>query len=96
MALHYLTNDEILMAIFVDFNMTNTIHKKSFLTCSKLKQEVDWGEWLATEKVQLDSMKELNMYDAPLYSSKGAKILRLVWTYMVKHDDRKKARNCCN
>eukprot|EP00957_Ditylum_brightwellii_P169197 12878492-Ditylum_brightwellii.AAC.1 len=41
-------------------------------------------------------MEELNMYDAPTYAQKGTKILRPVWTYMVKHDGRKKARNCCN
>eukprot|EP00957_Ditylum_brightwellii_P170355 12966996-Ditylum_brightwellii.AAC.1 len=63
------------MAITVDSNITTTIHKKSVLTCSKLKQEVDWGEWLAAEKVQLDSMEELNMYDVPIYAPKGAKIL---------------------
>eukprot|EP00957_Ditylum_brightwellii_P151073 11504037-Ditylum_brightwellii.AAC.1 len=84
------------MPIAVDSNITNTIHKKSILTHSKLKREVDWGEWLAAEKVQLDSMEELNMYDAPTYAPKGTKILQPIWTYMVKHDGRKKARNCCN
>eukprot|EP00957_Ditylum_brightwellii_P171812 13079439-Ditylum_brightwellii.AAC.1 len=91
-----LTNDEIVMSIAVDSNITNTIHKKSILTCSKLKQEVDWGEWLTAEKVQLDSMEDLNMYDVTTYGTKGIKILQPMWTYMVKHDGRKKARNCCN
>eukprot|EP00957_Ditylum_brightwellii_P026294 1988784-Ditylum_brightwellii.AAC.1 len=70
-----LTNDEIVIAVAVKSNITNTLHKKSILTCSKLKQEVDWGEWLAAEKVQLDNMEELNMYDTPTYAPKGAKIL---------------------
>eukprot|EP00957_Ditylum_brightwellii_P003173 241711-Ditylum_brightwellii.AAC.1 len=89
-------NDEIVMAIAVDSNITNILHKKPILTCSKLKQEVDLGEWLAAEKVQLDSTEELNMYDAPTYAPKGTKMLQPVWTYAVKHDGRKKVRNCCN
>eukprot|EP00957_Ditylum_brightwellii_P175135 13334245-Ditylum_brightwellii.AAC.1 len=53
-----LTDDEIVMAI--NSKISPTLHKKSMLTCSKLKQEVDWGEWLAAEKVQLNSMEDLN------------------------------------
>eukprot|EP00957_Ditylum_brightwellii_P183967 14013450-Ditylum_brightwellii.AAC.1 len=41
-------------------------------------------------------MEDLNMYDTPAYAPKGAKILQPMWTYMIKHNDRKKARNCCN
>eukprot|EP00957_Ditylum_brightwellii_P157327 11974410-Ditylum_brightwellii.AAC.1 len=66
------------MAMPVDSNITNTIHKNSMRTHSKLKQEVDWGEWLAAEKIQLNSMEELNMYDVPTYAPKGAKILQPV------------------
>eukprot|EP00957_Ditylum_brightwellii_P001286 100864-Ditylum_brightwellii.AAC.1 len=70
--------------------MIPTICKKSTLTYKKLKNEVDWSEWLAAKKVQLDSMEDLNMYGEPTYIPKGAKILSPVWTYMIKHDGRKK------
>eukprot|EP00957_Ditylum_brightwellii_P098676 7516766-Ditylum_brightwellii.AAC.2 len=41
-------------------------------------------------------MEDLNMYDSPTYAPKGAKILHLMWSYIVKHDGRMNARNCCN
>eukprot|EP00957_Ditylum_brightwellii_P202832 15331988-Ditylum_brightwellii.AAC.1 len=53
-----LTNDDIVMAVNSKFSPT--LPKKSILTHSKLKQEVDWGKWLAAEKIQLNSMEELN------------------------------------
>eukprot|EP00957_Ditylum_brightwellii_P118102 9006948-Ditylum_brightwellii.AAC.1 len=74
----------------------STIGQKEILTRSKLKKEVDWGEWLAVKKTQLDSMEDLEIYREPTYALKGTKILRSVWTYMIKHDGRKKAQNCCN
>eukprot|EP00957_Ditylum_brightwellii_P131031 9994724-Ditylum_brightwellii.AAC.1 len=36
------------------------------------------------------------MYGEPTYAPKGTKILHSVWIYMIKHDGRKKAHNCCN
>eukprot|EP00957_Ditylum_brightwellii_P098498 7503607-Ditylum_brightwellii.AAC.1 len=71
-----LTNDKIVMAM--NSKISPTLHKKSILTHSKLKQEVDRGDCLAAKKVQLDSMEELNMYDTPAYAPKGAKILQPV------------------
>eukprot|EP00957_Ditylum_brightwellii_P200868 15311505-Ditylum_brightwellii.AAC.1 len=47
-----------------------TLGKKSIDTCFKLEQEVDWGKWLEAEKVQLDGMYDLYMYDAPTYAQK--------------------------
>eukprot|EP00957_Ditylum_brightwellii_P095225 7252884-Ditylum_brightwellii.AAC.1 len=41
-------------------------------------------------------MEDLNMHDARTYAPKGTKILQPVWTCMIKHDSRKKARNYCN
>eukprot|EP00957_Ditylum_brightwellii_P208421 15357356-Ditylum_brightwellii.AAC.1 len=89
-----MSNNEIVMVL--NSSITAAIGQKSILAQSKPKKEVDWGEWLAEEKVQLDSMEDLEMYGKPTYAPKGAKILCSVWTYMIKHDGRKKARNCCN
>eukprot|EP00957_Ditylum_brightwellii_P086905 6614351-Ditylum_brightwellii.AAC.1 len=61
--------------IAVNSTTPPTLSKKSILTCSKLIQEGDWGEWLAAEKVQLDSMEYLNMYDTPTYAIEGLMIL---------------------
>eukprot|EP00957_Ditylum_brightwellii_P020438 1540842-Ditylum_brightwellii.AAC.1 len=59
----------------VNSTISPTLNKKSILTHSKLKQEADCGEWLASEKIQLDSMENLNMYDTLTYAPKGMKIL---------------------
>eukprot|EP00957_Ditylum_brightwellii_P028455 2148554-Ditylum_brightwellii.AAC.1 len=65
-------------------------------TQSKLKNEVDRGEWVAAEKAHLDSMEELHVYRKPIYAPKGANMLQPVWTYLIKHDGHKKARHGCN
>eukprot|EP00957_Ditylum_brightwellii_P076941 5848062-Ditylum_brightwellii.AAC.1 len=89
-----LTDDEIVMTI--NFSKASTIWQKTILTLAKLKKEVDCREWLAAKKTQLDSMEDLGMYGEPTYAPKCTKILYSVWTYMMKHDGREKAQNCCN
>eukprot|EP00957_Ditylum_brightwellii_P099281 7562498-Ditylum_brightwellii.AAC.1 len=74
----------------------STIGQKAILTRSKLKKKVDWGEWLASKKTQLDNMEDLEMYGEPTYAPKGAKSMCSICTYMIKHDGRKKAGNCCS
>eukprot|EP00957_Ditylum_brightwellii_P114847 8757324-Ditylum_brightwellii.AAC.1 len=54
-----LTGDEIVMV--VNSILSPILNNKSTLSHSKLKQEVDWGELLAVEMVQLNSMEDLNM-----------------------------------
>eukprot|EP00957_Ditylum_brightwellii_P087530 6663386-Ditylum_brightwellii.AAC.1 len=63
----------------INSSKATTIGQKAILTLSKLKKEINWGEWLAAEKTQLDRMEDLQ-----------------IWNYTIKHDGRKKARNCCN
>eukprot|EP00957_Ditylum_brightwellii_P089055 6781787-Ditylum_brightwellii.AAC.2 len=70
--------------------------QKSHATRCKLKNKANWEEWLETEKKQLDEMDKCNIYGEPIIPPKNATILRLIWTYVVKHDGCKKAHNWCN
>eukprot|EP00957_Ditylum_brightwellii_P038606 2918476-Ditylum_brightwellii.AAC.1 len=72
------------------------IGQKSHATRSKLKKEVNWDEWLAVKKKKLDKMHKCQIYGNPVRPPNKATILQSIWTYVVKHDSKKKARNCCN
>eukprot|EP00957_Ditylum_brightwellii_P032537 2465371-Ditylum_brightwellii.AAC.1 len=41
-------------------------------------------------------MNKCNKYGEPILPPKNTTILCSIWTYVVKHDGRKKACNCCN
>ena len=73
--------------------------KKSNLTRSKLRQQDDWNEWIASEKLQLDLYEQQNMFSAPTSLPEdmtGVNVLPMIWTYLVKSCGRKKARCVAN
>eukprot|EP00957_Ditylum_brightwellii_P212079 15366940-Ditylum_brightwellii.AAC.1 len=41
-------------------------------------------------------MRKCQMHGNPIRPPNKATILQSIWTYVVKHDGKKKARNCCN
>eukprot|EP00957_Ditylum_brightwellii_P208865 15359314-Ditylum_brightwellii.AAC.1 len=52
------------------------IGQESHATRSKLKKEVDWDEWLAAKKTQLDNMHKFQMYGNPIRPPNKATILK--------------------
>lgn len=75
---------------------TITIHKTSTsqFTRRQLEQRDDFKEWLAAEFRQLDTHASDNMFGDPCPRPRGAIVLRSIWTYILKKDGTKKARNC--
>jgi Reverse transcriptase (RNA-dependent DNA polymerase) len=65
-------------------------------TRSRLKKLETWPDWLAAEKKQLDNMENQGMYGDPVVPPDGAILLRSHWTYGIKSDGTRKARNCCD
>ena len=70
--------------------------KNGKATRFKLKKTSEWAEWLKSEKKQLDEMEKCKMYGEPIPRPKEGTFLRQIWTYVVKNNGTKKARNCCN
>jgi hypothetical protein len=66
------------------------------LTRRKLLQLSTWPAWQDAIFEQLDNMAKQDMYGAAVVPSPDAIILRQHWTYIIKKDGRRKARQCCD
>ncbi len=72
------------------------IKKRKKLTRSYLMKQADWNDWAASERKQLDQYEAQGTLGTPCELPKGANLLPLLWTYMIKDDGTKKARCVCN
>jgi hypothetical protein len=59
-------------------------------TRRQLKPLASWPEWYGAEKEQLDQMHIAKMFVPPQIRPNNAVVLQSAWTYMVKHDGRKR------
>jgi hypothetical protein len=87
--------DDIVRAI----TPNESTSKSSQFTRRRLQKGPDWEEWKRSEFKQLDAMHEDGMFAKPILRKDApidAKILYQVWSYVVKHDGRKKSRNTCD
>jgi Reverse transcriptase (RNA-dependent DNA polymerase)/GAG-pre-integrase domain len=66
------------------------------LTRRKLMQLSTWPLWQDAIFEQLDNMAKQDMYGTPVTPHPLAVILRQHWTYLIKTDGRRKARQCCD
>jgi Reverse transcriptase (RNA-dependent DNA polymerase) len=68
-------------------------------TRARLKRLSTWPDWQSGPKgefAQLDDMEQKGMYGDPVPRPAGAIVLRQHWTYILKSDGTRKARNCCD
>ena len=72
------------------------VKKPKKLTRRWLKQQLDWDDWWKSEHKQLDQYENQKTFSKPQPYPKGANILNLLWTYLVKDNGTKKARCVCN
>ena len=72
------------------------IKKPKKLTRRYLQQQQDWLDWFKSEHKQLEQYEQQNTFGPPQPYPKGANLLNLLWTYLIKDDGRKKARCVCN
>jgi dUTPase len=79
-------------------NQIKAMKKRSKLTRGKLlKGEAGpWKEWKESEFKQWDQYKAQEMFGDPQQLPKGANLLSMIWTYLIKTDGTKKARCVCN
>ena len=75
---------------------SKTPKKPKKLTRRYLQQQEDWLDWWKSEHKQLEQYQEQNTFSKPQPYPKGANLLNLLWTYLIKDDGRKKARCVCN
>ena len=75
---------------------TELTKRRTKLSRRKLQQCSDWNDWLQSEHKQLDQYHDQNTFGQPQFLPKGANVLNLLWTYLIKDDGRKKARCVCN
>lgn len=68
--------------------------KKNKLTRRKLKllPEEEWKIWQQSEYKQMDQYEKQQMYGEPCKLPPGANCLKTLWTYLIKDDGTKKAR----
>jgi Reverse transcriptase (RNA-dependent DNA polymerase) len=66
------------------------------LTRRKLLQLSTWPAWQEAIFEQLDNMAKQDMYGTAVTPPPDAIILRQHWTYIIKKDGRRKARQCCD
>ena len=66
--------------------------KKAKLTRKILKKQIDWFEWEAAERKQLQQYEAQGMFSSPISIPEGANCLPFMWTYTIKDDGTKKAR----
>lgn len=93
-----LTYQDLLFFSITDESVLNKITKQSKLTRRKLERvnAKEWSEWLDAEKAMLDDYENKQMYGKPIKLPDGAVVMKSLWTYVVKADGRKKARQVCN
>jgi Reverse transcriptase (RNA-dependent DNA polymerase) len=68
-------------------------------TRARLKRLSTWPDGQTGPKgefAQLDDMEQKGMYGDPVPRPAGAIVLRQHWTYLLKSDGTRKARNCCD
>jgi Reverse transcriptase (RNA-dependent DNA polymerase) len=66
------------------------------LTRRKLLQLSTWPAWQDAIFEQLDNMAKQHMYGTAVKPPPDAIVLRQHWTYIIKKDGRRKARQCCD
>ena len=64
--------------------------KNKKLTRRILKERDDWKDWNSSEFKQLDQYLTQNTFGKPVSLPKGANLLPLIWTYLIKDCGRKK------
>ncbi len=72
------------------------LKKRKKLTRRYLQQQPDWDDWLNSEAKQLNQYESQGTFGTPQALPKGANLLPLLWTYMIKDCGTKKARCVCN
>ena len=72
------------------------LKKRKKLTRRYLIQQPDWQDWKASEAKQLNQYEAQGTFGKPCYLPKGANLLPLLWTYLIKDCGTKKARCVCN
>jgi deoxyuridine 5'-triphosphate nucleotidohydrolase len=75
---------------------TDLAKKRGKLSRRILMECSDWEDWEKSEHKQLDQYDAQNTFGPPQSLPKGANVLNLLWTYLIKDDGRKKARCVCN
>ena len=79
-----------------NIDSTELTKRRTKLSRRKLKECSDWDDWFKSEHKQLDQYHAQNTFGPPQDLPKGANVLNLLWTYLIKDDGRKKARCVCN
>ena len=72
------------------------LKRKKKLTRRILQKKHDWDDWRRSEFKQLNQFHQQQTFGPPTPCPRGANLLSLLWTYLVKDDGTKKARCCCN
>jgi hypothetical protein len=75
--------------------------KQLLATSPKLTRRIlmgrpDWNEWQAAEHTQLDAHHKHHTFGQPMSRPKICTALRAVWNYVLKWNNEKKARICCD
>ena len=70
--------------------------RRKKLTRRFLIEQDDWSDWQQSEFKQLNQYEQQNTFGLPCRLPKGANLLPLLWTYMIKDCGTKKARCVCN
>jgi hypothetical protein len=68
----------------------------SQFTRRQLMARDDFDKWLEAEFKQLDRHEADNMFGDPCPRPRLAIVLRSIWSYMLKWNDERKARHCCD
>ena len=93
------SDDELQLAIAA---VSSTVHSTAAeralgsFTRRKLKNLDTWGQWRASEHKQLDKMATNGMYGEPCFAPRDAIVLRQHWSYTIKANGDRYARNCCD
>ena len=74
----------------------DTVKIPKKLTRKYLLKQVDWNLWQQSEFKQLDQYRSQGTLGDPTTLPKGANLLPLLWTYLIKDDGTRKARCVCN
>ena len=109
--LHYLTpndthhgptddiSDDMITHMIASINSSAATPEEKALknyTRRNLKTLPNWDSWKQAEWRQLDRFHELSMYGQPCILPKGGIVVRLLWNYIVKDEDERRSRNCCD
>jgi hypothetical protein len=67
-----------------------------FFTRGKLKRLSIWSEWQEGEFRQLERMKDLYMFGAPVPPPRNTILLRMHWQNHIKRSSERRSRSCCD